>query len=58
MSKTSYTIISNEAYYDDMGYIVENYKNSIYVSFWAFTNNDEEMLEKRNYYHSLRSLYE
>jgi hypothetical protein len=32
--------------------------SGIYVTYWAFINNDEEILEKRVFYNSMSDLYE
>ena len=50
------SIIQNENYDDDTGYIIEHHNNLIHVTFWAFTD-DENIVERNVCYNSLDDLY-
>lgn len=54
-------IISSEDCSDNMGYIIEHHKNSIYTTFWIFEEDDkknEKITDKRFSFISLEDLYE
>lgn len=52
-------IIANEDDEGTMGYTVEHGDNHlIYTTFWAFSNDNEELLERHVSFHSLRHLYD
>lgn len=58
MSTSQKFLIAYEDYTDTMGYTVKQETNGIYATFWVFTDNDEEILEKHVRFHSLRHLYD
>ncbi len=51
-------ITNNEKYSNNMGYIIEQYGQNIYTTFWAFQEDNTEIEEKKIIYSSLNNLYE